>query len=67
VILQAADILAGELGLVAEDYPDNPSFIGTLCPNLPVSQLFRDIGDADMNAMHAHLMHSLEREEGDAL
>ena len=66
VILQAADMLAGELRLTAEDYEDNPSFIGTLCPHLTVSRHLKDIGEADLNDLHEHLVQTLEREEGEA-
>ena len=61
--LQAADMVAGEMRLLAEDYPDNPQFIGHLCPHLPLSKWIRDIGEADMEASHEHLLRSLDREE----
>lgn len=48
VPLQAADMLAGELRLTAEDYPDNPSFIGKLCPRLSVSHYFKDINETEL-------------------
>lgn len=67
VILQAADMLAGELRLIAEDYEDNPLFIGKLCPNLTVSRHFKDIGDADLKDLHEHLVATLEREEREML
>src|SRR5439155_4541192 len=34
VILQAADLLAGDIRLTAENSPDNPPFVGELCRNI---------------------------------
>jgi hypothetical protein len=51
--LQAADMLAGELRLQAEGYPDNPDWIGTLCPSLPVSKWFTEIGEAKLAEIYA--------------
>ena len=65
VILQAADMLAGELRLTMEDYPDNPSFIGNLCPSLPVSRFFTVITEEKMEQLHDHLIASMEREEAE--
>jgi uncharacterized protein DUF3800 len=63
VMLQAADLLAGELRLASEDYPDNPRFIGRLCPNLHVSRYCRTIDESELEALHEHLIGALEREE----
>jgi hypothetical protein len=64
VMLQAADMLAGELRLVAEDYPDNPTFIGNLCPDLAVSKNFIEIGEALIEEMHDYLTALAEEEGG---
>lgn len=53
--LQAADLLAGELRLCAEDYPDNPDFIGKLCPHLRTSPYCIVIGEEQMQEMHLYL------------
>jgi len=56
VLLQAADMLAGEFRLIAENYPDNPSFIGTLCPSLPVSKHVADMDEPTLERLHAHVV-----------
>lgn len=61
--LQGADLVAGEMRLAAEDYADNPSFIGDLCPNLRVSRFFTVIGERHMKELHEHLRQSAERDE----
>jgi uncharacterized protein DUF3800 len=63
VILQAADLLAGELRLASEGYSDNPEFVGTLCPHLRVSKFYGDIGEQQLGRVHTHLTETLEREE----
>ena len=60
VVLQAADMLAGESRLVAENHENNPSFIGALCPNLTV--LRKDIGVSEMKDLHTHLEDQLGRD-----
>ena len=60
--LQGADLLAGEMRLAAEDYPDNPSFVGSLCPDLRVSPFFVVIGEPTMREAHEHLIASAEQD-----
>jgi hypothetical protein len=53
VVLQAADMLAGDLRLKAENYPNKPSFVGKLCPHLKTSTY--DIGEKTMRTIHERL------------
>lgn len=53
VVLQAADMLAGDLRLKAENYPNKPSFVGKLCPHLKTSTY--EIGEQIMQTIHARL------------
>jgi Protein of unknown function (DUF3800) len=63
VLLQAADMIAGEIRLVVEKYPDNPAFIGTLCPNLAVSRFDECIDEARLEQIHEHTVRFIEEEE----
>jgi hypothetical protein len=65
VPLQGADLVVGEMRLFAENYADNPWFIGDLCPNLRVSRFFIVIGEQYMKDIHAHLLYTAERDEVD--
>ena len=60
--LQAADLLAGELRLCAEDYPDSPAFIGKLCPSLRASPYCEVIGEDKMQELHLYLCDRLQIE-----
>ncbi len=55
VMLQAADLLAGQMRLVAEN-GDNADFLFGLCPNLRVSRYFRIISDQDLQQMSELLL-----------
>ncbi len=50
VVLQAADLLAGETRMLGSD-SEGPPFVGTLCPRLQAQGRFRLIGEQDMIEM----------------
>jgi hypothetical protein len=66
VLVQAADMLAGNLRLAGENYEDNPPFIGKLCPKRQVSKILKpDIGVDEMAAIDRHLQEALARDAAD--
>jgi hypothetical protein len=64
VLLQAADLIAGELRLLAE--PGAPPFIGELCPKLQRSNHFYSLGEDDMRAIDAHIRQGVMKPDGEA-
>ncbi len=53
VVIQAADMLTGEQRLLAENYADNPDFIGHLCPSLPRSKHCTVFDEVALEQVHA--------------
>jgi hypothetical protein len=63
LLVQAADMLAGNLRLAGENYEDNPPFVGKLRPKRQVSQLLKpDIGGDEMDQIDRHLQEAFARD-----
>jgi hypothetical protein len=63
VLLQAADLLAGEARLTSENSPNKPSFVGSLCPNISVSKYGKSMDDALFAELDTHLRQALRAED----